>query len=69
MLRCDRLSRSSHKVIAAAERPRGFKSRRSPPGMAVALFKDCNEGLIPLGRSLWESRAVVLGCKRPGMSR
>ena len=64
-----------------ADRPRGFKSRRSPQAMAVALFKDCNAGLDPLGRSLWasrdrasggcsqpEERAVALGCKRPGTS-
>ena len=69
-------------IITDAERPRGFKSRRSPQGMAVALCKDCNAGLDPLGRSLWENwdrasggcsqpeeRAVALGCKRPGTSR
>ncbi len=68
--------------ITDAERPRGSKSRRSPQGMAVALFKDCNAGLDPLGCSLWasrdrascecsqpEERAVALGCKRPGTIR
>ncbi len=42
-----------------AEHPRGFKTRRSPQGMAIALFKDCNAGLEPLGRSLRASREAV----------
>ncbi len=67
--------------MTVAERPRGFKSRRSPQGMAVALFKDCTAGLDPMERSLWasrdrassecsqpEERVVALACKRPGTS-
>ena len=42
-----------------AERPRGFKSRRSPQGMAIALCKGCNEGLYPLERSRRASRKAA----------
>ncbi len=57
-------------IITYAKRPKVFKSRRSPQGMAVAFYKDCNAGLDPLGPSLWASRDRASGeCLQPEVLR